>query len=887
MVEEKIIEIKAQVSNQQSVKELKEQIRELTYEMETLDKESLDYQKTVDALVDAENELNKAMKVGKSQLSAQDGSYNALSNRMSALKKAQKAVTDEFTRSRLAEEINKINNELKAIDANNGVYVRNVGDYENAIKRALKTPQQELKELRVQLAQLVEGTTEYNIVFNRMAELTHTVTEQQEMLKWSSSDLGDMLGNLAGVATSLAGGFSALNALGGLFGGDDNEEVEKAMLQAQRFIQLIQGLEQAEQLADKVKGLWVGIQQYAKLGKANEQAEEFAEVANSIGENAEIATETLEASTVATNAQSNANTTASVTTNLFSKSLAGLKTALISTGIGALLVGLGYLLTYLMDGVSYLWKWASGAKSAEERTNQFKTEVEDLNEALEISNKNWDKNEQLLRAQGKTEEEIYNKKKSFLNTQLAQTKALLDEKEAIYNSMSEREKGKKKNEEFIKTLEELREQYKDLKTDIDDLDWDEYCRGVEEAKKAEEERAKKLKEQRAEAKKKYEDEKKIALDLFKTIQDNNKTELEKLEEKYKKEYDQLNKFGLDTTLLTEQFENKKKQIIEKAEEEATKKIEKEKEEQRKAFVEASDAKVKAIEKEIDKLNELLEYETTVSQQEYATYLSKANIFNTFTNNSITQMKKRWEIENEIFNNKKTILEKEIEMYKVASEDETLTDEDRLNAKKKLAELERQLELENADYQIAQNNRKKEAIENYTEAVESSLDNIGQILQTVADAWEQSIQSQIDSGQISEEEGEKQMDNIRGIQSAIALMNALSSAVSAYNSTAQIPFVGAYLAPIASATALASGLMQVKAINSVKKGDTTTNAPQYASVTPQSSDYTPTMYQNITGLTEQSDLVNALTKSPIKAYVVENEITTTQNRVAKRNEETSF
>ena len=268
-VKKKVVEVDVKA---QKIGELKDQIKELTKLMDTLDTESLEYHRTVDMLVDAEEELNTVMKVGKSQLSAQEGSYNALVNKMAALKKAQKAVTDEASRMRLGDKIREINDELKRIDANNGVYVRNVGDYENAVKKALKTPQQELKALRVQLAQLTEGTAEYNATFARMAQLTHDVTEQQEMLRWSSADLGDILGNIAGVATSIAGGFSAVNALGGLLGMSEDEDLEKAMLQAQRFLQLIQGLEQLEQLGDKIKGLWQGIKNFGNQTLASAAA---------------------------------------------------------------------------------------------------------------------------------------------------------------------------------------------------------------------------------------------------------------------------------------------------------------------------------------------------------------------------------------------------------------------------------------------------------------------------------------------------------------------------------------------------------------------------------------------------------------------------------------
>ena len=111
-VTQKVIEIKAKIEGEKTVKQLKDQVAELTHLMDTLDTESLEYHKTVDMLVDAQEELNTVMKAGKSQLSAQEGSYNALVNRMAALKKAQKAVTDEASRMRLGDEIRKINDQL-------------------------------------------------------------------------------------------------------------------------------------------------------------------------------------------------------------------------------------------------------------------------------------------------------------------------------------------------------------------------------------------------------------------------------------------------------------------------------------------------------------------------------------------------------------------------------------------------------------------------------------------------------------------------------------------------------------------------------------------------------------------------------------------------------
>lgn len=1076
-ITEKIVEIKAQVEGGNTVKELKEQIAELTRLMDTLDKESVEYHNTVDMLVDAEEELTNVMKVGKSQLSAQEGSYNALVNRMAALKKAHKAVSDEASRSRLSDEINKINEELKDMDAKNGVYVRNVGNYENAVKKALKTPQQELKALRLELAQLEEGTAEYNAVFARMAQLTHDVTEQQEMLKWSSADLGDILGNVAGVAQGIAGGFSALNAVSGLISGG-NEDVEKAMLTTQRWLQLIQGLGALEELGDRLSGLWKGLKTFIQsqntavvsmgefekktitlTGTTAESSQELEEQAQTmrqttnVTQNLTTATERLNAAhqdvtggikghirllkdrlaqeekvlaqleeedslnteaiknsklkitelnrfikrqedTLANIIKSNkatkekiklekedagATNAASVATKGFTLSLKGawagvkalalsIKTALISTGIGLLIVALG-------TALSWMWKFINGSAKAEKQTKALADANEVLNESLEAQDKTWERQEKLMRAQGKSYEEIYQAEMKYLQGKLKEVQMTLATQQAIAKEIGERKLQKERYDEFREELQNLVDLEKELKTAIEDLNWDKYVEeekkktdALKEQTKAEEERKKKATEAYEARMKELENERKNADKLYKDLIQYYKDEKTKLKEKYEEEKALLEKYGKDTTLLTKKYEEDKTKIVLKEEEarkklreqyekdldasfrnpsleyfehqldKATAKLEDFKdvnkqivrdengmhtlsgyadalkivndeygvgiqnlshfdlvfekvkmdfEDAQKALDEfVSGERVKQIEKEFEAINNVMEAETEKKQIEYDLYASQGTWYNGFTNNYITQMKRRWETEDSIFQLRKAKIQEEIELYRKASTDENLTDEARGEAQKKLADLERQLALETADYTIAQNQRKAEASENYVATVQDSLDGISSILSNVASAWETSIQAQVDAGEISEEEGERQMENMRGIQSAIALINAFSSAVSAYNSMASIPFVGPALGAAAAAAALASGLMQVKAINAVKKGDKGGgDSTRYAEVTPQLPDYNPTAVTNVTGGQETENLANAM--SGANLWVSVKDIDSAQSKVKTRDKETSF
>ena len=1098
-VKKKVVEVDVRA---QKIGELKEQVKELTRLMDSLDKESLEYNRTVDMLVDAEEELTTVMKVGKSQLSAQEGSYNALVNKMAALKKAQKAVTDEASRMRLGDKIREINDELKRIDANNGVYTRNVGNYENAVKKALKTPQQELKALRVQLAQLTEGTAEYNAVFTRMAQLTHDVAEQQEKLRWSSADLGDILGNIAGVATSIAGGFSAVNALGGLLGMSEDEDLEKAMLQAQRFLQLIQGLEQLEELADKIKGLWQGIKNFANsttigtaaltdFQKETEKAEAattgaasaintntaatntgaeatnkatealaaynteeekwiakretanakrlekidaiqrevdiLQELLDSEGDGVTISeesrkstelqiaarkdsikqiermissdkkliqqvkdgtnkfkvnntairinTEETEANTAATNAQSAANVKAAATTGLLSKAWGVLKTAMASTLIGGIIVALGALLNLLGKGVKALWGWISGANKAKEQTEALKTAFDDLNESLEGQEKSWERQEMLMEAQGKSYEEIYEARKKNLKAQLAEVQALLASQKAIANDIGQRKLQKKKYDDFRETLDELIAKEKELKQSIDDLDYENYINGVKERKKAEEDAAAAAKKAAEQAKAAYDKQKEEADKLYQSLIEHYKTEQQKLKEKYEKEKELLEKYGKDTTLLTKKYEEDKTAIVMKEAEARRKATEEynnlidrgmdsqsleyfvsqleDAEDKYKAFMDANekvardeggmnpldgyaekigyiakryginikslkeldawlkivtkeyeDAKkaledyknqikettsadlVAELEAQIDAIQRLTEQKQLEAEQEYQLYESSNNYYTDFENNYISQMYKRWETEDAIYQMRIANLQEMADKYKEASENTMLTDEARLEAFTKYKEIEQQITNETAEHNINVNLRETEAIDNYTSAVQDGLGGISQILGDVASAWETSIQAQVDAGEISEEEGEKQMESMKGIQSAIALINAFSSAVSAYNSMASIPYVGPALGAAAAAAALASGLAQVAAIQKVKKGDKGSgDSTRYAEVTPTQTDYNPQGITNVTGEQETQNLANAMTKSNI--WVSVKDIDAAQSKVKTRDKEATF
>lgn len=254
-----------------SVKDLKQHISDLRDNLVTLENGSDEYKDTVHELVDAQVKLKEVMNAGKNEMEAAEGSYNALSQRMSALKQVWKETTDEATRNEIGKEINEINNQLKAMDASIGNNQRNVGNYKSALEGlddSFVNWKQELKECKEALQQLDPTTQEYADTMARAAEITHQMSDQQEAIKYSSADVGDQLSNINGIASNLAAGYSAVNAAMGLFG-EESEEVQQAMLKVQQAMALVQGLQGIDGFIKRTKGLSQSMGLVTKATQAN------------------------------------------------------------------------------------------------------------------------------------------------------------------------------------------------------------------------------------------------------------------------------------------------------------------------------------------------------------------------------------------------------------------------------------------------------------------------------------------------------------------------------------------------------------------------------------------------------------------------------------------
>lgn len=302
----------------QSVNDLRQNIKTLKDQLGKLEIGSEQYQKTLTELTVNQNALRGAMngtaasmqdvmRAARAETDANTGlatSYNGLVNQMAALRKEQRSLNistaeGQAEYERYATEINRVNDRLKELDALNGNHQRNVGNYTSGQKEVVdnfKLLREEIKRYRSELLGLDEGTEEYNLTMQKLADAQFKLRDANETARWSANDLGEQLSTVNRVGNGLLSGFTALQGAVALAGGDA-EALEQAFYKAQVAAQVLQGMQGLEGLT---KDLPIMVRQF------------------------KAATSGVRA---------------------FTAGLSGMQKALLATGIGALVAGLALVVT--------------------------------------------------------------------------------------------------------------------------------------------------------------------------------------------------------------------------------------------------------------------------------------------------------------------------------------------------------------------------------------------------------------------------------------------------------------------------------------------------------------------------------------------------------------
>ena len=158
----------------------------------------------------------------------------------------------------------------------------------NAATTSVKELRKELKAQKDAMLSAEEGTKEYNDALQKAAGIQHTLKEQMEEVNASAMDFGQIAGNVVKATGGIVAGFQAAKATMNLFG-IENE----AVLQSLEKMQNLMAITQA------IPALDDGVKAFKRLGLAIKGA---------------------------------------------TAGMSGLKKAIISTGLGALVVALGLII---------------------------------------------------------------------------------------------------------------------------------------------------------------------------------------------------------------------------------------------------------------------------------------------------------------------------------------------------------------------------------------------------------------------------------------------------------------------------------------------------------------------------------------------------------------
>ena len=158
----------------------------------------------------------------------------------------------------------------------------------NAATTSVKELRQELKAQKDIMLSAEEGTKEYNDALQKAAGIQHTLKEQMEEVNASAMDFGQIAGNVVNATGGIVAGFQAAQATMNLFG-VENEAVLESLEKMQNLMAITQA----------IPALDDGVKAFKRLGLAIKTA---------------------------------------------TAGMSGLKKALISTGLGALVVALGLII---------------------------------------------------------------------------------------------------------------------------------------------------------------------------------------------------------------------------------------------------------------------------------------------------------------------------------------------------------------------------------------------------------------------------------------------------------------------------------------------------------------------------------------------------------------
>ena len=253
--DEYVVGIRTEVyESEETMQSLKNRIKSLQDEILNLDKDTEKYNKTLEELQKASQKYNETISLTKKNAFALEGSYDALTQKMSLLKKEWRATNDESRRNELGKQIADINTQLKGMDAVIGNYQRNVGNYEGSLQNQFQLLRQEIKKYQSEVLAAEEGTEEWRQAVQKLGDAKHRLEDMNEMAKLATNDIGNQLSALSSVGSGVASAFGAVQGVMTLVG-KDTDNLQKQMVKMQAVMAIVQGAQGIDGMIKGLKGL--------------------------------------------------------------------------------------------------------------------------------------------------------------------------------------------------------------------------------------------------------------------------------------------------------------------------------------------------------------------------------------------------------------------------------------------------------------------------------------------------------------------------------------------------------------------------------------------------------------------------------------------------------
>ena len=812
-----------------SLKSAKSYIDKLRASLIDLDETSEEYTERVEEIDKVQDKLNKAMKATGDKAKDAEGSYNALSKKMSELKKAFKATNDEAERNALAKQITGINDQLKEMDASIGNYQRNVGNYETAFTKGLAGIADQVQALGNPLAVAKNGVLALGkamkaLIANPVGAVIMAIVVAIKALKkgFEQSETA---------TNSLKRAFSALqpimNAISNVFTG---------------FAKIVGSIAE-----NAIPALVNGLQ------KASDW---MMSLLNKLGI---VSDEKLESFRKSIEAQKEAVKTTQDLTNR-EIALTERKRKFMEDE-ARLEMEISELRSKATNKEQYTakerQKFLNDAIAKEREINKEKLaiaqeEYDIMKKRSELTDNDAATNDALAAASANlynTKREYYEKERELVSQlQAAGQELSAAEKKRLEDAKKIAEEAKKLKDEELKKVEEIKERAelsllsnKDRELKILEKKYNEEKALLEKYKKD----TTKLTEEYE--KKKQEIINSNGLDKAKEINERavqslmNGTDrqLDILKKRYEEEKKLLEANGIDTVNLTKEYERK-----------------------------VAEAKAGEGEGKIKDINDDSSLERDIADK---------TIQNEFDKN-----KKLLQIDRERLEGTKAIYE---ELYNL----DGLSEEQKQEYANKLKEIDADL----AENSKQMTDLKREEAMSLLNTYGQVAQGIGDLMGTISDIWQDSIKERVKNGKITEEQGKKEFEQSKKLQIATAIINGLAGVATAVSTAMSLgPIIGPIMAAVNSAMVIATTAAQIAKIKSTTfdgggtvGGET---APQ-AAPAPVAMEYVPNYSTNITGESETVNLAAAVNEGQRdqRVYLVESDIQEMGRRVEVREAESTF